>query len=826
MSFADCIQRAMDANLTSQQRGQGAQDLFREISDEYARHHPLHVAQVMAGQDVKRLLRTNYQIQRTTVLSQIMTERRNLRVVQSANKPEDFPLRIIEGSRSSDFQHNTVVGEMNALRGTFNSAIGSFLAQHSRNLFGKIRNQAKLRDIAKELHGQASGSAEAAAMAKSIKDTMAMARRMFNAAGGNIGELDDFGLPHKHNRLKIQRAGFDDWYQKTEGLLDWARIENFATGQMFEANGLVPTDAVKRSFLKEIYTNIDKDGWNKRTPKWGQGQGQGALFKRHGDKRQLHFKSGDAWFDYNDMFGDADMFTTVTGHLHQMARDIAMMRNLGVDHHTGLDNIGQHVLKRVAGTPVEEKAKANIATAKAMLAHVSGAANAPASEFWATFFGSVRQTMSSAHLGSAMLVSGADSVAMSLAANSVGMNPANVVSRHVALLASSSTREMAAAMSYVADTLADGGNTMMRYLGEAPVHNVTERLNSFVMRAQGLSFWTDMGRVAFQMEFSANLAQARTLGDLEPRLADTLRKRGISDADWELFKTPAWTFTAPNGAKFASARYWREAAEQSGFADIDRLDRIMLTIDGMAQELTEIAVPSMNYEMRARLGGVAQPGSIQGELSRSLLAYKSYGMTFTINQYRQIMAIPTSMGRAKYAAAGLAGFTVMGAVGLQLKELSKGNDPRPMDDVKFWGGAMLQGGGFGIAGDLLASTETRMGGGLLGWVAGPVVGAANDLGGLTFGNIAKAVRGDDVNLGRDVVKTAKRYMPGSTLWQTRAATDRFVWDQLQLLLDPEASQSMSRTAKRQATEKGNEQFWDSGDVMPSRLPDLSSALGR
>ncbi|MBR9765373.1 MAG: hypothetical protein GYB53_18095 [Rhodobacteraceae bacterium] len=814
MTFESCINDKGRADPKHKDRARLASEMWKEFADRFEQQGwSRHQAEQLAGDDVKRLLRRKLQSERHTLMAQITVERRNSLLVSRSDAPEELPLRALEASRASSNQTDSVVGLQEALMRQFNGQMSAFLGQHARDLLGNVRNVAKLKNIVRELHGEATGDGAAAAMAKAVGQVFTRSRELFNAAGGNIGKLDDFGLPHRHDRVRIMSEGFDSWFADTAPRLAWDRIENYWTGKPFSSDGTPPPLEVQRGFLREIYDNIESDGWTKRDVTWGMQQGQ-ALHRRYSESRVMHFKSADDWLAYNERFGQSEPYAAIVGHLHKMARDIAMMRVLGPSHGLGLDNLVNHAAKRVAGDlKAENKLKANAKTARAMLAHISGAANAPHNETVARFFGGTRQVLSAAHLGSAMLVSGSDSVAMSMAAKTIGANPANVVSRHVQLLASEATREEAARMGYVADTLADAGNTMLRYLGEAPVAGWTERLSSFVMRAQGLSFWTDMGRVAFNMEFSGMLADAKSLDDLHPSLASALKKRGISDRDWNAFSNPDMHFRAKNGARFASPLYWRQAAVDAGM-DVAEAERIALTIDGLAQEMTEIAVPSNSFEMRARLMGEAAPGSISGELVRSFVSYKSYAMTFSINQARQIMALPTGMARAQYIAAGLAGFTIMGAVGVQLKELAKGNEPRPMDDVGFWMAAGLQGGGLGIIGDLTSSSTTRLGGGLMGYFAGPVVGLGNDIGALTFGNMAEAIRGDETHVGRDVTKFLKRYTPGSTLWQSRAAMDRLVWDQLQMVLDPGAAQSMQQEGKRRLREQGNGEWWPTAEVMP------------
>tara|TARA_R110000868_G_scaffold237132_9_gene491602 strand:- start:10324 stop:12771 length:2448 start_codon:yes stop_codon:yes gene_type:complete len=801
-------------------RAKAATAEWERMADAYERQGYWRAqAEQMASDDVKSSMRAGLQRDRHTILAQLSAERRNAMLAATSSKPEELPLRILEASRASENQMDSVVGMTAALMRQFNGAMSAFLEKHSRDLVGNVRNKAQLKDLVREMHGEASGDATTAAMAASVRDVFERARQMFNAAGGNIGKLDDHGIPHRHDRQRIMSGGdtpekaFENWFSETAHRLDWQRIENFKTGKPFSTDGMPPPEWVQRRFMKEIFDNIQSDGWVKRDVTWGMNNGK-ALHNRYSEARVMHFKSADDWLAYNERYGTSEPYGAIVGHLHKMARDIAMMRTLGPSHTAGLENMINHAAKRVAGdVKAENRLHANANTARAMLAHISGTANAPHNETWAKFFGGLRQVLSAAHLGSAVLVSGSDSVAMGLAAKTIGANPANFISRHVKLLASSATREEAARMGYVADTLADAGNTMLRYLGESPVAGWTERMSSFVMRAQGLSFWTDMGRVAFNMEFAGHLAGAKTLDDLQPGVGDVLRARGITDEDWSLFADEALHFRTKDGVRFASPLYWRGAALDAGI-DPATVERIMLTIDGLAQELTEVAVPSNSYEMRARFMGETKPGSISGELSRSFVSYKSYAMTFSINQYRQVMALPTGMARAQYVAAGMAGFTLMGAMGVQLKELAKGNEPRPMDDWSFWTAAGLQGGGLGIIGDLTSASTTRLGGGLMGYFAGPVVGLGNDIGGLTFGNMASAIKGEDMHLGRDAVKFAKRYTPGSTFFPTRAAMDRLVWDQMQLALDPEAAQEMRNAVRRQQREYGNSEIWKSGAVSP------------
>ena len=91
--------------------------------------------------------------------------------------------------------------------------------------------------MVRELHGEATGNAQAGAFAKSVRHQQKRLRQMFNAHGGDIGEIADYGLAHSHNGAALEKAGFRAWADEIAPLLDWSRIVNKQTGEPFAAAG-------------------------------------------------------------------------------------------------------------------------------------------------------------------------------------------------------------------------------------------------------------------------------------------------------------------------------------------------------------------------------------------------------------------------------------------------------------------------------------------------------------------------------------------------------------------------------------------------------------
>jgi hypothetical protein len=580
------------------------------------------------------------------------------------------------------------------------------------------------------------------------------------------------------------------------------------------------------AFLKDVYDGITTRGWDTREPSLTVG-GK-ALYNRHAEHRVLHFKDGDAWLEYNKEFGTSDPFSAMIGGLHGMAREVAQMRVLGPNPRMGLEYASQVARKKleIAGdAKMLDKTDAAAKSARTLLAHVDGSVSVAEREGWARFFGGVRNTLTSIQLGSALLSTPTDLVTISHAAAAVGMRPTNVLSKSIQLMSSSATRETAARMGYVADTLAGTGQAAARYTGDVISGEFTGRLSDFVMRASGLSFWTDMNRTAFKMEFSGFLADNadRAFADIDAPLRNLFEQRGIKPDDWDLLRDAQTQFVAPTDANFITPQHWLEHQTTLPRAEAEGL---AMRLQMAMEEQLEFAVPTANVEMRALTIGNNAPGSFMGELARSVTMYKSFGLSLFINQYRRFITLPTPLAKAKYAATMGSGLLLMGGLAIQLKEMSKGNDPRPMNTLKFWGAAQMQGGGFSIFGDFLASETNRFGGGLAETIAGPVVGFGSSVIQPVASNARRVAEGKDSLLGRDAANFIRYNTPvASSLWYQRLAFDRLVADQIQSFLDPEAETLWKKQMRKKAKDYGTETFWDRGALAPSRLPNLSNAVG-
>ena len=246
----------------------------------------------------------------------------------------------------------------------------------------------------------------------------------------------------------------------------------------------------------------------------------------------------------------------------------------------------------------------------------------------------------------------------------------------------------------------------------------------------------------------------------------------------------------------------------------------------MVQTETEFAVPSSSVRGRVMFTGGNRPGTLIGEALRSVAMYKNFAVTLMHTHIMRGLLQRGPLNKGRYFANLVISSTLMGALALQLKEISKGRDPRSMveDPGAFWGAALIQGGGLGIFGDFLFSDVNRFGGSLAQTTADPVFQFGDDVRRLLIGNVFQAAGDETTNTGREFVNFLKRYTPGGSIWYARLGYERLILDELQRHVGPRAEHTFRDRSRSRERQHGQSYFWRPGAGAPSRGPNLSAAI--
>ena len=819
MSFRECINNGENEGKLSSDQAAKARGLFDELEAEYAKKMDPIQAGTQAAKDT------------FDALQKEAIEKKRVKLLQIRNWQKiSFDLNQYAGGenlgkaaqalldRDEFAKYSNVEARRKAVLGQIYSKMDDVLATfRRRGATGGLGNKAMAKDLVREVFGEDTGSAAAKELAQSWSTAADYARQRFNAAGGAIPKRKDWGMPQIHDSMLVRKAGRVEWTNFIRERLDLEKMVDERTGLKFTPERL-------ELALAEVFDSIATEGWNKVKPS-GTGSGR-SLANRHQDHRFLAFKNADSWMEYQEKFGNPEPFVTMVNHLEGMSRDIAMMEILGPNPNATIRYIHQTVMQdariKEANNPeskMVDKARAQMGMFDSMYAIINGSTASPVDGTVARGFAGLRQILQSAQLGAAAVSALTDINFQRIAAQTSGIPTANVVKRVVDNLMPLNIDEkgrLASRLGLIAESWTSVANAQARFVGDMTGPEITRRISDTVMRITGLSPWTQAGRWAFGMEFMGYVADnaAKKFKELDKLLQDTLNRYGLGEGNWDVIRTSG--LYEHEGATFLRPE---EVALRTDLQP-GRADDLATRFLEMIQSETEFAVPSASIRGRVMLVGESRPGTFVGEISRSFAMYKNFPVTLLNTHVMRAVNTENLSKKGAYFADLVISTTLFGALAMQLKEITKGRDPRTMVTPEFWGAALLQGGGLGILGDFLFNDVNRFGGGLEQTVAGPVVGFLDDTRRLTIGNVQELATGKDTHFMRELISYAGRYTPGSSIWYLRLGLERLILDRLQIWGDPDAKQRMRELEARYRRETGQRYWWSPGDTEPERAPDF------
>lgn len=820
MSFAECIANARNEGVIDDAEQQRIKDLYEGHVERNASRMPPGEAESAAARATFDQLEFEAKLRKRRKLLQVQTYKRvdqELRGYRNAQGEEDIAqaaTTLIEGDVLS--KTTSVETRKQAIRGLALSRMNDVLATFRRNLLGSVRNKAKLRNVIKEAFGEDSGDIHARDLAKAWNDTSEYLRQRFNAAGGAISKMKNWGFPQYHNMLAIRKAGYDQWRSEILPKLDLDNMIDETTGLPFNEQSI-------EIALNDVYQTLISNGANKLKPS-GAPSGK-SLANQKRDHRFLKFKNADAWFEYQQKFGNENVFDTMISHIDTMSRDIAFMETLGPNPNATMQYV-KGVLRKEAGMNPDKADRINrkMALMETLFSAASDKMNVPVDGRIAQTFGGLRQILVSAQLGAASLAAITDFNFVRIAKKMTGLPQTDTLRRYLEMinpLSASEKGKIAVSQGLIAQGWTAVAAAQMRFVGDVSGPEITRRISDFVMRASLLSPHTQANQWAFGMSFTSYVAQNRNKAwqALPDDLRKTFENYGFNQDRWDIIRA-----TRPmeyEGETFLTAPDIESRTDIQPKLAMDLSTRYLEMINAE----TNFAVPTASLRGRVLLTGDSRPGTLGGEIGRSFAMYKNFGVTLVNTHIARAMAQPGRAAKGTYMADLIISTTMMGALAMQLKEMAKGRDPRPMDSPEFWGAAFLQGGGLGIYGDFLFSDTTRYGGGLEATIAGPVVGLANDIKNLTIGNIQQAARGEDTNAATEAIAFAARYTPGSSIFYIRAALERMVVDRLEMMIDPQSIKDMQQLERKYMRDYGQQYWWRPGQLTPERGPDIGAAAG-
>jgi hypothetical protein len=724
----------------------------------------------------------------------------------------------------------TAVEELKfSYRGKYWSALTDTWDKFSKGAFGTQRGKDGLFDIVREIFEPGttknSDAAEAASSYLKLSRVMVDDR---NRVGGALNFLDRY-LPQRQNASKVVNTPFAKWRDEMNGWLDWDRM-TWPDGSLIQ-----PKD--RDQVLKDVYHTFRTDGGSKVEPGSFNGRGS-AVGSQLEDHRFLHYKDADSWIAAHETYGNGNVFDVIALSIESMAHKTALVQQFGRNPQMWLENTkaiitqeasklvnnGTHKYDQMAKSQADAVIKNKLEPMFEAYTHANPVN--PDSPLAAGVI-ATSNMLTAAKLGSVPLIAVLGDAHQTLATRWLNNLPLldGMGTYFKGLTTGFKDAEKFAARSgYVFDNTVGATYTTERFSPVA-THGpqISRRISDTMIRASGLTRHTDIARSTVQHEFMGLLRDSiETKWDDLPFTA-MMERYGIDEGMWDAARK-AITPWVPDPSN-PHAEFFRP---------LDLLDTKLANKDDLYQRFfsmvnqeSKYAVPGATLEAQVALKGTLRPDTLPGIIMHSFAMYKNFPITYVQMYGRMLLSEERTSSRIGFAAAMGVGGTLVGAMGVQLREISKGREPMPMDRWQFWGKAMLSGGGMGIWGDFLFNGVNEMGQGPANVIGGPLAGLAKDMSDMAFGDPFKWVQAHDketeweAKFPSKAVAFMKANTPGTSLWWARLALEREIWDALDELADPHVHRKQKAKERKQLKTYGNEYYSPPGSGITGQGPLLT-----
>ena len=710
------------------------------------------------------------------------------------------------------------------------------LIEFYANIKGGLKiftDQVLVKNIVDERFGKDSGDPLAKNISNKMGEVFEGMRLRFNRSGGDIGKLDDWGLPQTHSMEKIALAGKEAWVGKAEQLID--------TSKYVHEDGNFYSQQEIRDLLEYSFDTLTSNGANKiEIGRQSTGGVSSKVTSRHSESRVLHFKDADAWMEYQKDFGGMQFVDLVEAHINGLSKDIALVENLGSNPKNSMRILMDAAEKKdwSKGLAPKDTGKTR-KRAQTMFEEFMGQ-NSPQSEVLANLGLAYRSMNVASMLGGTTLSSLTDQamIAKTASVHNIAfhktfgelltqLNPKNTEDRALAHSLGLATEEMLGSIA----RWSDDGLTSVQGKSEK-LARVSNSLASQVMRVSGLNALTAASKIGFSkmlMEKYGRLSRDKAWTDLHPDDRELMQKTGLSERAWEVMRL-ADPVIDRKGNQLMSARSIYEIPDEklTAFGDPKKVrDEIASSFQAHLLDEQGMAVIEAGLRERTWLTGGIRKGTVMGEILKGMTQFKSFPSAFLMRHGSRAMSMEKGISKAAYGASLFAMTTILGSLVIQLREIKDGNDPLimwdsddPRKSLDFFKRSAVQGGGLSILGDIIVAGTDTTGRGATDFAMGPLGADFKAVLNLTVGNTTQLANGVETNAANEAFKVLKGKIPAQNLWYTKAVTNRLVFDEMQDMIAPGYREKLLRKAE---TKYGRTRYWgdDIGDI---QAPDFDKVV--
>jgi len=649
---------------------------------------------------------------------------------------------------------------------------------------------------------------EAVTMAKLIRKHSEAMRLLANQHGADIGSIPGYLMKQTHDMGRIYRDQ-PAWLERMYKTLDWERT---FPDVVEDAERLKILEGIGTEFASGVHLTT-------RDNPTSSLKGFANIGKKMSHERVLHFIDADAEFDYHQAFGAGKLTESVIYGMEKMAQDIGVLQHLGPNAQANLEAVTERLLRDVKRTGDADALKKADTIVNNIFAkfwpHINGQARIPGNHMLADISQGVRAVQMWSKLGGAVLSGISDVPFYAGEVRYQGGTVLGGLSEALGSLASSVPKHQTARLMSMVGVLHDGLNSSAtkRFDASDSRPGKMASITSTYFKFNGLRWWTDKLRTGFARARSHDLASQAHKGyaDLDNDLKRVLNLYGLDERKWGVLQKGVEE--ADDGRMYMTPETVSKLDDSVFAALIDKptpakIRRLKEEIEGQFRsyffDRSTTAVIEPDVKTRAYLYGGTRPGTIEGEFMRHLMLFKSFtGAVIQKPLAREIYgrgdmsikeALTSGNGAIQGVATLLAWNIAFGYLAMSAKDLAKGREPRDPSDWKTFLASAMQGGGFGIYGDLLfGDLKNRYGGGAVSSLMGPTAGSFDSV-----VDIFQSLRDDEPGgAASSAFRAAVNHTPFINLFYTRLALDYLVLYQMGEMMSPGSLSRMEARMKKE-----------------------------
>jgi hypothetical protein len=803
-TVAECIEKLVVAGTINRAIADEAMETFKRSKAEYSYARGPASADAAAAQVAAKKMADKAAEKQIAIAASVKTWRAlEARTdVPDKNINEAVMSTLTKTARGDAVRGENIDYKGKAIKDWLFAKLGPEIEKFKTGFFADHKLIASTRNFIMERFGVDTGDALAKSVSDGFGKVIEAGMDRARMAGKIFSELEDWRLPQHWSPSRVAQFTQDEYVRD--------HLNEIASG------GLKLFDKETNSYATAPqYSEMLKKAWS--DIKTG-GADDGPFSK---NMRTFEFQPGqegaNSWLKLQGKYGVGnEILGAIDGHVNNMARTIALHEIYGPNP----DATFAALMRKVKGGDGSTLARGfrwldSPRALQLTYDNLAGRGSPVANEFWARFWSGARDVVGVASLRNLPITIIPGDAAMSLlSAAHNGMSGFDILG-HV--FDGKLTREVAQHLEVSANGYGEFiNNSVRKYEDQLNVSGLVRKVSRQIVKATGAEWWTSNGRLGAQISYLHSLQSeaGKAFDALNPALRDNfLARYGFTADEWNRMRGIA-PWVASNGGKYMDV-----TAMERPLAE-----RLMAAI----KEQSAFAFHQPDARTQALMRGGAQAGSVGGELQMMLGQYKQFTMERMTTHLMRIFTDGPVQNRVSRGLAFTALSMAAGAVSLQAAAVVAGKDPLDMKSPKFWTEAFARGGAGGIYGDVLGAAihGDRGPASIVGQMAGPIPGMVGDIFSAATAPLRRVLdesgRVSKGSFAKEAMQGLQRHSPST--WYTKLATDRLLWEKLQMLIDPDYRGSFRR-AEQRAKQQGSGFWWGPGNSGPSRAPNPGTAFG-